>query len=236
MHKFSPSTVKSIAENFETFVDAASNIAKQFHSSDTTGHYWWHVWRVWNLAKHIAQREGANILEVELAALLHDMDDHKIDGADGENLPNARKTLLQLNVDAELVEKVIGIIKQVSFKGANVDTTPSSLEACVVQDADRLDAIGAIGVARAFAYGGSKNREIYNPEEKPTLHGSFEDYKSSKGSTLNHFYEKLLLLKDKLNTNTAKEIAIERHSYMVRFVEQFLDEWNLKDIEHRQRL
>ncbi len=236
MHKFSPSTVKSIAENFETFVDAASNIAKQFHSSDTTGHDWWHVWRVWNLAKHIAQREGANILEVELAALLHDMDDHKIDGADGENLPNARKTLLQLNVDAELVEKVIGIIKQVSFKGANVDTTPSSLEACVVQDADRLDAIGAIGVARAFAYGGSKNREIYNPEEKPTLHGSFEDYKSSKGSTLNHFYEKLLLLKDKLNTNTAKEIAIERHSYMVRFVEQFLDEWNLKDIEHRQRL
>ncbi len=215
-----------------SLIEKASSLAQQFHSSDTTGHDWWHVWRVWNLAKHIAQREGANLLEVELAALLHDMDDHKIDGSDGENLPNARQTLLKLNVDKELVEKIIGIIKEVSFKGAKVDTVPTSLEASVVQDADRLDAIGAIGIARAFAYGGSKNRQLYNPNSKPEMHSTFQEYKNSKGSTLNHFYEKLLLLKDKLNTNTAKTIATQRHRCMEQFVEQFLDEWNLRDIEH----
>ena len=121
------------------------------------------------------------------------------------------------------------MIKQVSFKGAGVDTTPTSLEACVVQDADRLDAIGAIGIARAFAYGGSKNRELFNPEEQPNLHGSFHEYKNSKGSTLNHFYEKLLLLKDRMNTPTAKTIAEERHEFMVEFVERFLNEFNVSD-------
>jgi uncharacterized protein len=215
-----------------SLIEEASSLAQQFHTSDTTGHDWWHVWRVWNLAKYIAQRESANLLEVELAALLHDMDDHKIDGSDGENLPNARHALLKLNVDADLAEKVIGIIKEVSFKGAKVDTVPTSLEACVVQDADRLDAIGAIGIARAFAYGGSKNRPLYDPNSKPEMHSSFEEYKNSKGNTLNHFYEKLLLLKDKLNTYTAKEIATDRHRYMEQFVEQFLGEWNLGGIEH----
>ncbi|PKP35996.1 MAG: phosphohydrolase [Bacteroidetes bacterium HGW-Bacteroidetes-15] len=213
------------------FLKDAIVLAKSFHSSDTTGHDWWHVYRVWKMAKHSAQREGADILLVELAALLHDMDDHKIEGADWENFPNARKTLHSVNADNDLIEKVIGIIKEVSFKGANVDTTPTSLEASVVQDADRLDAIGAIGIARAFAYGGSKHRELYNPESKPSMHSSFDAYKNSKGNTLNHFYEKLLLLKDMLNTATAKAIAVKRHQYMERFVEHFLEEWEMRDVE-----
>jgi len=214
-------------------VEQVAAEAKNFHSTDSTGHDWWHVYRVWNLSKHIAKQENADCLVVELAALLHDMDDHKIPGADAINFPNARKTLLNLSADSSLVERVIEVISQVSFKGAGVDTTPTSLEACVVQDADRLDAIGAIGIARAFAYGGSKNRELYNPEVKPTLHASFEEYKNSKGNTLNHFYEKLLLLKDMLNTDTARKIAEQRNAYMQQFVEQFLDEWNMRDVEHR---
>lgn len=211
----------------------AAFLSQQFHSADTTGHDWWHVYRVWKLSKYIAQHEGADSFQVELAALLHDMDDHKMDGADVVNFPNARQTLLKVNVGESIAEKVIAIIKEVSFKGAKVNTTPSSLEACVVQDADRLDAIGAIGIARAFAYGGSKNRFLYDPDVKPEMHATFEQYRNSKGNTLNHFYEKLLLLKDMLNTKTAKAIAQSRHHYMQQFVEQFLDEWNLKDIERR---
>lgn len=212
------------------FLKDALHLAKTFHSSDTTGHDWWHVYRVWSMAKHIAQLEGANMMIVELAALLHDMDDHKMEGADWENFPNARKTLQSINVDNKMIDSVIGVIKEVSFKGAKVDTTPTSLEACVVQDADRLDAIGAIGIARAFAYGGSKHRKIFDPDVPASVHGSFEEYKKSEGTTLNHFYEKLLLLKDMLNTATAKAIAINRHEYMERFVEHFLDEWEMKDV------
>ncbi|MDX9848511.1 MAG: HD domain-containing protein [Tenuifilaceae bacterium] len=218
---------KFVEKDISEIVSKVATKAKAFHTDDTTGHDWWHVYRVWNLAKNIAQREGANLLVVELAALLHDMDDHKIAGADSDNLSNAKQTLRNVDASPELESKVIEVIKQVSFKGAGVDTTPTSLEACVVQDADRLDALGAIGIARAFAYGGSKNRELYNPEEQSNLHGSFHEYKNSKGSTLNHFYEKLLLLKDRMNTNTAKEIAEDRHEYMVDFVDRFLNEFNV---------
>lgn len=218
----------------QEIVDKVSFSSRQFHSSDTTGHDWWHVYRVWQMARHIAQREDAEIFLVELAALLHDMDDHKIDGADAVNFPNARQTLLSVNVDSVTTERVIAIISEVSFKGAKVNTTPTTLEACVVQDADRLDAIGAIGIARAFAYGGSKNRLLFDPEVKPEMHSTFEQYRNSKGSTLNHFYEKLLLIKDMLNTQTAKSIASNRHSYMEMFVEQFLDEWNLDDIKRER--
>ena len=217
--------------NHHEIVSKVVSLAQSFHASDTTGHDWWHVWRVWQLAKHIAQREGAGMLVVEVAALLHDMDDHKIAGADAENLPNARQVMCSVKFQDSFVDEVIGVIRQVSFKGANVDTSPTSLEACVVQDADRLDALGAIGIARAFAYGGSKGRELYNPIEKPSLHSSFEEYKQSKGNTLNHFYEKLFLLKDRLNTKTAKLLADKRHRYMEGFVNMFLDEWTLKDLE-----
>jgi len=220
-------SMESISSD-EVIKNVASKV-KAFHDDDTTGHDWWHIWRVWNLARRIGEREDANMLQVELAALLHDMDDHKMAHSDGENLPNARKVLLDCNVEHTLLDGVLTIIKQVSFKGAGVDTTPTSLEACVVQDADRLDAIGAIGIARAFAYGGSKHRELYNPNEGPSMHSTFSEYKNSKGNTLNHFYEKLLLLKDRLNTPAAQELAISRHSYMLGFVEQFLGEWNLDD-------
>ena len=169
---------KFVEKDFAEIVSRVATKTKAFHTDDTTGHDWWHVYRVWNLAKQIAQREGADPLVVELAALLHDMDDHKIAGADSDNMPNAKQTLRNIDASPELESKVIEVIKQVSFKGAGVDTTPTSLEACVVQDADRLDAIGAIGIARAFAYGGSKNRELFNHEEQPNLHGSFQEYKN----------------------------------------------------------
>lgn len=212
-------------------IDKAASFARDFHSKDGSGHDWFHVWRVWQLAKHIAQQEQVNVDLVELAALLHDMDDWKLQNFDGKDMPNARSLLLSLDVNVELIERVVEIIKETSFKGAKVNTKPTSIEACVVQDADRLDAIGAIGVARAFAYGGSKTRLLYDPNIKPNLHNSFEEYKKAEGTTLNHFYEKLLLLKDLLNTETAKTIAIQRHQFMEQFVEQFLDEWNLRDIE-----
>jgi len=218
-----------LEKNSQTIICKVFRLAKDFHSSDTTGHDWWHIFRVWNLAKYIADNEGANREIVEMAALLHDMDDHKIDGADWQNLPNARKVLESVGINREQTERVVAVIGEVSFKGANVNTKPTTNEACAVQDADRLDAIGAIGVARAFAYGGSKQRELYNPNEAPNMHATFEEYKNSKGCTLNHFYEKLFLLKEKLNTPTAKRIAVSRHRYMKGFVEQFLAEWNFED-------
>ncbi len=214
-------------------ISTIADSAKRFHENDSTGHDWWHVYRVWQLAKHIAKKENANIHLVEMAALLHDMDDWKLTPENDKKneYSNARKLLIDCAIDSNTIEKVIGIIKEVSFKGANVDTTPTSLEACVVQDADRLDAIGAIGIARAFAYGGSKNRPLYDPNCPPVLHSSFAEYKNSKGSTLNHFYEKLLLLKNMMNTQTAIGIAERRHEYMEQFVSQFLNEWNVYEMD-----
>lgn len=214
----------------QIIIGQALQLARDFHSSDTTGHDWWHVYRVWEAAKYIAQQEDANLLVVELTALLHDTDDHKMADGNEENLPNACRILQSVSLQPEIANAVFDVIKQVSFKGAGVNTRPTSLEACIVQDADRLDAIGAIGIARAFAYGGSKHRELYNPDEKPELHGNFEEYKSSTGSTLNHFYEKLFLLKERLNTSSARLIAEHRHCFMQQFVEQFLEEWYMKDI------
>jgi uncharacterized protein len=190
------------------------------------GHDWWHIYRVVKLALRIGQQENVNLELVEIAALMHDLDDWKL-SSDSKNYPNARKLLKDNEFDQSTIDKVIEIIEQVSFKGAGVDTTPKSIEAKVVQDADRLDAIGAIGVARAFAFGGSKGRPIYTPDVEPQMHQSFEQYKQSTGHTINHFYEKLLLLKDRLNTTSAKQIATERHKFMHLFLDQFYKEWNL---------
>jgi len=195
---------------------------------DSSGHDWWHVYRVANLAKAIGQKEGADLHLIELAALLHDVDDWKLSTNSHESLPNARKLLTDNGVSYELTEKVIQIINEVSFKGAGVETKPTSIEAMAVQDADRLDAIGAIGIARTFAYGGYKNQPMHIPGLKPNLHKDFEEYKKARTSTINHFYEKLLLLKDRLNTKTAKEIAVQRHLFMEQFLEQFYAEWNLE--------
>ena len=199
---------------------------KELCQHDSSGHDWWHIHRVWNLAKLIGGKEKADLYLIELAALLHDVDDWKINSNSHESLPNARKLLLENGVSSDLIEKVVEIINQVSFKGAGVETKPTSIEAMVVQDADRLDAIGAIGVARTFAYGGYKNQPMHIPDLKPSLHNDFEEYKKTRTSTINHFYEKLLLLKDRLNTNTAKELAITRHQFMEHFLQQFYAEWN----------
>jgi uncharacterized protein len=192
--------------------------------NDTSGHDWWHIQRVVNLAMYIGRRENADLRLVQLGALLHDLDDWKFNEC-GADQPIARRVMAENGIEAAIANRVISIISEVSFKGAGVDTTPTSLEAKVVQDADRLDAIGAIGVARAFAYGGYAKQPMHTPDLEPSIHGNFEEYKSNRTSTINHFYEKLLLLKDRLNTHTARELAVERHQFMEQFLEQFFHEW-----------
>lgn len=195
-------------------------------STDATGHDWWHVDRVTKTALTIAEsEEGADSFVVELGALLHDIADHKFHNGDASKGPKvAREWLEQLEVDEEIIQKVCDIITQISFKGANVDTPMSSVEGSIVQDADRLDALGAVGVARCFAYGGHKSQPLYHPAIKPHMHSSFEEYKKAKTTSVNHFYEKLLLLKDRMNTNTGKELAQQRHAFMEKYLEQFFGE------------
>lgn len=208
-------------------LSSLSESVKLLCQHDSSGHDWWHIYRVVNLAKHIGNREGADLHVVETAALLHDLDDWKLEDSDSETLPVARKLLVENGATAEFIERVVKIIKEVSYKGAGIETKPSSIEGMAVQDADRLDAIGAIGIARTFAYGGFKNQPMHDPNLAPTLHNSYEDYKSTRTSTINHFYEKLLLLKDRLNTETAKEIGLQRHQFMAQFLVEFYAEWNI---------
>lgn len=209
-----------------------SEIAEEVRAKlagEGSGHDWWHVYRVWKMAQRIGQEEGANMQIVELAALLHDIADWKFHGGDDTVGPRVAKEILaQHAAPDKITEAVVQIIKEVSFKGAGVKTEPSTLEGKVVQDADRLDAIGAIGVARAFTYGGHANRPLYDPDVKPTIHASKEAYAKREGTTINHFYEKLLLLKDRLNTKAAKEIAAERHRFMEEFLDRFYQEWEGK--------
>lgn len=194
-----------------------------------SGHDWWHVYRVWKNCILISANEEVDMFTVELAALLHDIGDWKFYNGDESVGPRlAREWLSKNGVDESIVQQVSNIIGKMSYKGKGVKSEMDTIEGMVVQDADRLDAIGAIGIARAFAYGGSKGREMYNPNRKPEYHETFEQYKSSNGTTVNHFYEKLLLLKDLMNTNTAKRIAAERHEFMENFLEQFYKEWSGK--------
>ena len=192
------------------------------------GHDWFHIERVFNNALLISKTEQVDKLVVSLAALLHDIADSKFHNGDETIGPKiAREFLFSLNVDSSVIEHVINIIENISFKGGNVAQQFNSLELDVVQDADRLDAIGAIGIARCFNYGGFKNRQLYNPEIKPNLKMTKKEYKASNAPTINHFYEKLLLLKDRMNTKTAKKIALERHEYMQTFLKQFYKEWQI---------
>ena len=196
-------------------------------SGDGSGHDWWHIFRVWTLAKKIAVEEKAQVEIVELGALLHDIADWKFhDGDDSIGPAIAREFLNNQNVEPNVSDSVVEIISTVSYKGAGVATPMKTLEGKIVQDADRLDAIGALGIARTFAYGGYKNRLIYHPDEKPVLHKSYEDYKKNEGHTINHFYEKLLLLKERMNTKTGKRIAEGRHKFMQSFLDQFYREWD----------
>lgn len=186
------------------------------------GHDWWHIHRVWTNAKLIAQTEEADLLTVELAALLHDIADAKFHNGDEEIGPaTAARYLRSVDVDEAIIEHVQQIIRYMSFKASFDKVVFHSPELAVVQDADRLDAIGAIGVARAFSYGGFKGREIYNPEIEPNLNMSKEEYKNSPAPTINHFYEKLLLLKDKMNTTTGRKLAQQRHEFMEAYLRQF---------------
>ena len=196
-------------------------------AGDGSGHDWWHIFRVWTLAKKIAVEEKAQLETVELGALLHDIADWKFHGGDDSIGPTMAQEFLNNNdVDPQVIESVVDIVSTISYKGAGVATPMKTLEGKIVQDADRLDAIGALGIARTFAYGGYKNRLIYHPDEKPVLHQSYADYKNNKGHTINHFYEKLLLLKERMNTKTGKRIADGRHQFMQSFLEQFYREWD----------
>lgn len=201
-------------------------VKNELHGAEG-GHDWWHIERVWKNAKLIATQEDANILVVELATLLHDIADSKFHDGDENIGPRKAKAFLQsINVNIEATAHVEKIINNISFKGGNFKQDFSSIELAIVQDADRLDALGAIGIARAFNYGGFKNRAMYDPAIKPDLQMTKDAYKKSDAPTINHFYEKLLLLKDRMNTNTGKKLAEERHKFMEDFLLQFYKEWN----------
>lgn len=203
------------------------NLIKVKFEKEGSGHDWWHIYRVWQTSITIARQEKANLFVTELGALLHDVADWKFHNGD-ENAGGreTEKILNSLSINMATVNAVKDIVNQISYKGAGVKTPMNSLEGMIVQDADRLDAIGAIGIARTFAYGGYKSREIYNPQVKPHLHQSFEEYKNSTAPTINHFYEKLLLLKDRMNTPTGKEMAIQRHQFMETYLDHFFAEWD----------
>ena len=210
-----------------SIIDKTCKFVEDKLSGDGSGHDWWHIFRVWTLAKKIAVEEKAQVEIVELGALLHDIADWKFhDGDDSIGPAIAREFLNNQNAEPNVSDSVVEIISTVSYKGAGVATPMKTLEGKIVQDADRLDAIGALGIARTFAYGGYKNRLIYHPDEKPVLHESYEDYKKNEGHTINHFYEKLLLLKERMNTNTGKRIAEGRHKFMQSFLDQFYKEWD----------
>lgn len=190
------------------------------------GHDWWHIQRVWKLAKKIAVEENVDLFAVELGALLHDIADAKFHNGDETVGPKKARTFLEsLNVKESIIAHVENIISHVSFKGGNHHQVFRSPELDVVQDADRLDALGAIGIARTFNYGGYKNRKLYDPAIKPKLNMSKEEYKKSEAPTINHFYEKLLLLKDRMNTRTGRRMAEGRHQFMEHFLEEFYKEW-----------
>jgi uncharacterized protein len=211
----------------EIVINKTIDFVKKVLADAEGGHNWWHVYRVWNLAKRIAQTEEVDIFVVELGALLHDIADSKFHGGDEEIGPRkAREFLGSLKVDADVIKHVENIITNISFKGGNYTQKFKSPELDVIQDADRLDAIGAVGIGRTFNYGGYKNREMYNPEIKPDLHMTKEEYKKSNAPTINHFYEKLLLLKDRMNTKSGKTMAEHRHKFMELFLDEFYKEWN----------
>ena len=210
----------------ETVIEKIAIEVKKRSEGEGSGHDWWHTYRVWKMAQHIGCEEGVDMFVVELAAFLHDIADHKFHNGDDTVGPKtARQLLTEHSIPGDVIDHVCEIIGAMSYKGAGVTTEMRTLEGKIVQDADRLDAIGAIGIARAFAYGGHKNRPIHVPGEEPVLHQSKEAYFKSNGASINHFYEKLLLLKDRMNTDIAKKIAGERHRFMEEYLARFFQEW-----------
>ncbi len=213
----------------QQILDLTINFVKATLADAEAGHDWFHIERVYKTAKHINSIEKADELTVALAALLHDIADSKFNGGDEEIGPQkAGDFLASIGLDPKIIEEVKLIIKNLSFKASFGEISYFSKELDVVQDADRLDAIGAIGIARAFTYGGFKNRVLYNPEIKPNLQMNKEQYKNTTSPTINHFYEKLLLLKDLMKTETGKTMAEQRHQFMITYLEQFYSEWEGK--------
>lgn len=212
--------------NKALILEKTRDFVKEKMYKEGSGHDWFHVERVCNMAKYLAQKESADMFVVEMTALLHDIDDWKF--SDIYNTTVTEEFLKSVEVSEEDSNRILNIIKTMSYKGGVVDSTQNTTEGMVVQDADRLDALGAIGIARAFAYGGSKNRSMYDPSIKPIDFKSLDEVKNKDNHTINHFYEKLFKLKDLMNTNTAKEIAKKRHKYMENFIEEFYSEWNFK--------
>jgi uncharacterized protein len=208
-------------------IEAIAAEVEARQNGEGSGHDWWHTWRVWRMAERIGHAEGANMLVVGLAALLHDIADWKLhDGDDTVGPRVARQIMERHGVAEEATAQVCTIIATMSFKGAGVPSAMAAIEGKVVQDADRLDAIGAIGIARAFAYGGHEGRPLHDPGMAPILHASKEDYARNTSATVNHFHEKLLLLKDLMNTSTARGIAEGRHRFMEEFLQRFTREWD----------
>lgn len=217
-------------EQQQIIENVKQHLKKQF-LDEPTGHDWWHIYRVYKMACTLSDKANQrhNRYIVELGALLHDIADWKFHDGDETEGPRQAETLLNsLSVEIEIINQVKAIIKEISFKGADVETPMSTFEGEIVQDADRLDALGAVGIARTFAYGGKAKRPMHDPDSNAESHSSFADYKNSKSSSVNHFYEKLLLLKDRMNTDIAKVIAQHRHEYMQNFLNEFYSEWDGK--------
>lgn len=216
--------------NKSEIIEQTRAFVEEKFTSEGSGHDYWHMYRVWQLAKHIAASEdNVDTFTLELAALLHDIADWKFHDGDEEAGPRAaHQWLASQGVDSAVIEHIEDIIRNVSFKGANVETKLRTIEGQIVHDADKLDAIGAIGIGRTFAYGGSTGRPMHDPNVAAKQHDTFEAYKNSNSPTTNHFYEKLLLLKDRMFTKTGKEMAQHRHKVMEDFLEEFFTEWNGK--------
>lgn len=219
MQNIQNSDMKTVIQSIE------KEIQQQFEN-EGTGHDWYHIDRVRRIALQIQEKEGGDKIVIELAALLHDVSDHKFNGGDFDlGASIADQMLVKYNVDEQMRKQVSKIVKNVSYKGSGVEDTMNSLEGKILQDADRIDAVGAIGIARTFAYGGSIGQPIYDPEIPPKENQSKESYVNERSHTVNHFYEKLLLLSDRMHTKTGKMIAGERTEFMRSFLNQFYKEW-----------
>lgn len=214
--------------NASNLIEQLLPLVEQRFRAQSADHDWFHIHRVFELATYIQQKEGGDLEIVQAGALLHDISDHKLNGGIlNANGAMAEQILSLLNAPEKLIVEVVKLVDAVSFKGAKIADENGSIELSIVRDADRLDAMGAMGIARAFHYGGSKNRAFYLPDSPPKLHDSFVEYANDKSHTINHFHEKLLLLNDRLVTPTAKRIGNQRHHLMEQFVVAFMNEWNV---------
>ena len=211
--------------NKDIILKETKSFVKDKLYKEGSGHDWFHIKRVYNLATYLCEKEGGDEFIIKMTALLHDIDDWKF----SNNSKTTENFLKSLNVDEESIHKIMSIIATMSYKGGVVDSSQNNIEGKIVQDADRLDAIGAIGIARAFTYGGSKNRLMYDPDVKPMDFKSLDEVKNFNNHTINHFYEKLLKLRDLINTDTAKQIAEERHRFMEIYLDEFYYEWNFHE-------